>query len=126
MGSKAMIMTLARLFVALSIIFLACTPMSATEAAFIVNDLIIDPAAPEPGTTVKVGVMVTNTGRKSGIYKALLNIIETQTNSEIFRAEDVPLAGGASRKVTFHITAQEGTYTVIIGNLTGILEVPAS
>ena len=119
--------TLARLFVTLSIIFSACTSTSSVgPSAFDVSDLIIDPKEPEPGTTVTVSVMVTNTGRKSGTYKALLKIQETQTNSEIFKSEDVTLAGGASQRVTFRMTAQQGTYTTIIGNLTGTLEVPAS
>lgn len=95
-------------------------------AAFNVSDLRIDPNVPEPGTTVRVGATVTNTGGQPGTLKVELKMQDTQTQKETAHSQDVTLAGGASQRVTFYITAHDGIHKVTIGNLTGTMEVPAS
>ena len=99
-------------------------PAAFTDGAFTISDMRIEFGAmgmAEPGDDVKVVVKVMNTGGQQGTYTLVLKVDGTTV-----KTQDVTLAGGASQRVTFYITAHDGIHTVIIGNLTGTLEVPAS
>jgi len=90
-------------------------PTPATgPAAFVTSDLKVTPLQVDPGTTATFSVIVTNTGGQTGTYKVVLKIDDV-----IHKTQDVTLAGGASQKVTFNVTAFEkaGPYIFSIDQL---------
>ena len=65
--------------------------------------------------------MVTNTGDATGTYEAILKIDKTEVATE-----SVTLAGGASEEVAFTTSrGVAGTYTVSIGDQSGMVVVTA-
>jgi len=90
-------------------------------AAFTATELTISPDEVEPGETVTISVLITNTGDLQGDYEAILKINGTAIDSK-----DVTLAGGASEKVTFTTTREvAGTYKVEVATLAGTFTVKA-
>jgi hypothetical protein len=90
-----------------------------SPAAFTVSSLQINPDSVNPGETVDISVVVTNTGELAGSYQASLEIndIEVQTKG-------VTVGGGGSVTVTFgFIPDTYGLFHVDIGGLPGSFEV---
>lgn len=88
-------------------------------AEFIVANLTIDPDVAELGADVNVTAKVTNVGELSGSYT-----VEFSVNGETKGSESVQLSGGETRTVAFTISeSAKGNYTIVVGNLTGILSV---
>ena len=99
-------------------------PAAFTDGAFTISDLTIIPKLAMPTDKVEIAVMVKNNGGPSGTYKLVLKIQDNKTRMEDTKTQDVTLAGGASKKVAFAISAgEDGTYTIKIGELTGTLTV---
>ena len=92
---------------------------TAAPASFTTSNLSISPANVEPGETVTMSVLVTNTSDLAGSYDVILKV-----NDVIEDTVEVNLEGGASRTVTFTtVKDAAGTYTVNINNLAGAFTV---
>jgi PGF-pre-PGF domain-containing protein len=91
------------------------TAMTPAPAAFTVSALTISPSQVSVGEDVSISVTVTNTGDLAGTYTVTLEI-----NGIVENTENVTLAGGATRVVTFTISEDtEGTYNVDVNGQTG-------
>ena len=88
-------------------------------AEFQITNLTIDPETAQSGTTVNVTAKITNIGETSGTY-----IAEFKVNNEVKDTKTVLLSGGEASNVAF-TTSQtaKGTYTIMIGNVTGTLSI---
>ncbi|MFC1950559.1 PGF-pre-PGF domain-containing protein [Chloroflexota bacterium] len=97
------------------------TEVVLSPAAFTISDLSITPDEVNIGEEAVISILVTNAGDLTDSYKVTLKIDEVAVATE-----DVTLAGGASKAVTF-TTAQDiaGTYTVTINDLSGTFMVRA-
>lgn len=94
---------------------LACT----RQANFIITDLSIFPQEVDINGSATIKALVTNTGDRAGSYEVVLKI-----DGEEITAENMVLAGGASREVTFTIVKEvAGNYLVDVNGLTGLLTV---
>ena len=99
-------------------------PAAFTDGAFTISDLTIIPKLAMPTDKVEIAVMVKNNGGQSGTYKVVLKIKNNTTRAEDTKTQDVTLTGGASKKAAFSISAgEDGTYTIMIGEMTGTLTV---
>jgi uncharacterized membrane protein len=84
-------------------------------AAFTVSSLTISPSEVEVGEEVTISVVVQNTGELEGTYTVTLRI-----NGVIEDIENVTLAGGTTKSVTFRVAeGTGGTYNVEVDGLTG-------
>ena len=77
---------------------------------------MIGPTEVKPGETVTISVVVTNVGGLEGTYTVTLKI-----DNIVEATENVTLAGGATRTVTFPPVSKdfEGTYNVEVDSLIG-------
>jgi hypothetical protein len=83
-------------------------------AAFTPSSLSIFPPEANIGETVRISVLVTNTGEQEASYTVTLKINET-----VEETREITLAGG-SEMVTFTTAKDEaGTYSVDVNSLTG-------
>ena len=96
-----------------------------TPVVFVVSDLTIEPEAIRPSYNSMIGVTVTNTGEQPGTYTVVLKIQNNSTKKQDVQTQDITLAGGASQRVTFILTAsfQDGTYKITVDQLIGSLVV---
>jgi hypothetical protein len=84
-------------------------------AEFLLSNLLIDPTVTTPNSPITISVNVTNVGETTGSYTVDLKI-----NNTVAGTKDVQLAGGENTKAVFNVTeANKGTYSVVVGNLTG-------
>lgn len=91
-------------------------------AAFDIANLVIAPKEVKTGEKVTISVRITNTGDLEGSYKATLKM-----GNEVLASQEISLAGGASREVTFTATeAKAGTYAVDVDGLVGSFRVNAT
>ncbi|MDO8578883.1 MAG: CARDB domain-containing protein [Dehalococcoidales bacterium] len=98
--------------------------LTPTPVVFVVSDLTIVPDTIRTTHTSTIGVTVTNTGEQPGTYTVVLKVQPNSTNKQDVQTQDVTLAGGASQKVTFVLTAtQGGTYEIMVDQLIGFLVV---
>ena len=89
--------------------------VSATPASFTTGNLSISPADVEPGETVTISALITNTGDLAGSYNVTLKV-----NDVIEETVELTLEGGASQTVTFTtVKDTAGIYTAGINNLAG-------
>ena len=99
----------------------SAAPSPPAPAAFTVSDLIISPPEVALGEEISISVTVKNTGDLEGIYTVTLKI-----NDVVEAIENVTLAGGATKSVTFKVAEDtEGTYNVKVDGLTGSFSVVA-
>jgi hypothetical protein len=90
-------------------------------ASFEINDLTITSAEVEPGETVTVEILVTNTGDLSGNCEISFTI-----NGEIEGTREIILDGGSRTKLTFTTSRDtEGTYNFTVDGQTGQFSVIA-
>ncbi len=91
-----------------------------TPAAFIISNLMINPAKVAIGKPVTIAVDVTNVGELEGTYKAILIIDDVRIETK-----DVTVAGGATETVTFSPVTKDaiGAYAVDVGGQTKTLRV---
>ncbi len=113
----------------------ACTVPAATApppaptltpkpVVFVISDLTIVPDVIRPYNNSTIGVTVTNTGEQPGTYTVVLKVQPNSTKKQDVQTQDVTLAGGASQRVTFVLTAtQGGTYEIMVDQLIGFLVV---
>ncbi len=81
--------------------------------AYTVDDLAAAPATASIGDAITVYALVRNTGDVSGTFEVAM-----QSDGEVIQAAQVTLDGGATKWVSFHITADEaGNHTVTVGGL---------
>jgi len=94
-------------------------PVVPAPAAFTTSGLTVSPAEVDIGQRVTIRALATNTGDLAGSYKVTLKL-----NGKLVATEEVTLAGGDSKTVTF-VTTQDtaGTYTVNINGLSGTFTV---
>lgn len=93
-------------------------------AAFKVVDLLINPDKMQAGNIVTVAATVANTGGQTGTYRVILSVREYSLEHYEDRGEDVTLAPGESRDVTFRIALfDKGHYVLSAGQVLGDLEV---
>lgn len=115
MRSKKLLVVLVGLLVA-SLAIVACGP---SLAEFELSNLTISPASVELGEEVAISVDVTNTGGLNGSYTANLTI-----DGETFAQQELTLEPGDMETVTFNYTPEQtGTYTIMIGEESGTLNV---
>ncbi len=109
----------------------ACTPASSPSTTspntlspapgangFTVSDLKIPDIIESSGTGLEVSVNVTNNGKKEGTHTLRLWIDDT-----IAQTQNVTLAAGASRHVTFTINIDKiGTHKITVDQLSGDLQ----
>jgi hypothetical protein len=98
-------------------------PAVQSAASFAVSSLQLTPATVKNGKTVKISVLLSNTGDLAGMYKVVMQIDGQYANSQ-----EIDLAGKSSQTVTFtHLASIEGPHIVSIGGLDKSLTVePAS
>jgi PGF-pre-PGF domain-containing protein len=95
------------------------TAMTPAPAAFTVSALTISPSQVSVGEEVSISVTVTNTGDLAGTCTVTLKI-----NGIVENTENVTLAGGATRVVTFTVSEDtEGTYNINVNGQTGAFTV---
>ena len=106
----------------------ACAPVSVPTSpsapppapelnGFTVSDLIIPDIAESSGVGLEVSVNVTNNGKKEGTHTLMLWIDDT-----IAQTQNVTLAAGASRHVTFTINIDKiGITKITVDQLSGDL-----
>jgi outer membrane biosynthesis protein TonB len=88
-------------------------PVAPRPAEFSASNLIVTPASAATGDMIDITVDITNTGEEEGTYTA-----ELRVNGVLEDAQDVTLAGGETRKVTFATTKDSaGNYTVEVAGL---------
>jgi len=103
----------------LSYFAISGTAISPAPAAFTVSTLTISPSGVSVGEEVSISVMAKNTGELGGTYMVTLEI-----NGAAEAIENVTVAGGSERPVTFTVTEDvEGTYNVEVDDLTGTFTV---
>ena len=103
----------------LSYFAISGTAKSPAPAAFTVSALTINPSEVSVGEEVNISVMVKNTGDLGGTHTVTLKI-----NDAVEAIENVTVAGGSERPVTFTVTEDvEGTYSVEVDGLTGTFTV---
>jgi len=103
----------------LSYFAISGTAISLAPAAFTVSTLAISPSGVSVGEDVSISVMAKNTGELEGTYTVTLEI-----NGAAEAIENVTVAGGSERPVTFTVTEDvEGTYNVEVDGLTGTFTV---
>jgi hypothetical protein len=78
------------------------------SAAFITSDLAVSPAEINPGDSIDISVLVSNTSNISGTYRVVLRIDNTEVQARILE-----LAGGQSRVVGFNVTPEAVGYHVV-------------
>jgi hypothetical protein len=89
------------------------------SATFTTGALNITPAAVNPGESLNLSILVTNTGSLPGRYKVILKIDDISVQTR-----EVTLDGGASETVSFTITPDTiGRHRVDINGLRGIYDV---
>jgi hypothetical protein len=99
----------------------SAAPPPPAPAAFMVSSLIISLLEVAFEEEVSISVTVTNTGDLEGTYTVTLKI-----NGAVEAIENVELAGGATKLVTFKVVEDtEGTYNVEVNGLTGSFSVVA-
>jgi hypothetical protein len=82
------------------------------QSVFSLGSLIVTPGEAKPGDTVTVSFDVANTGEAQGSYLAVLRINGIEEDSE-----EIQLAGGETRTVTFTTSRQDpGSYEIEIGD----------
>ncbi len=87
----------------------------ARPAEFTVANLTIGPEEVYTGEEVTISVLVTNLGELAGMHQVVLKIDDV-----VEASDEVTLAGGASREVSFTVTRDiAATYGVDIAGLTG-------
>jgi hypothetical protein len=97
-------------------------PPPPTPAAFTTASLSISPTGINPGETVTISVLASNTGEEAGIYTLTLII-----NGTVEARQRIVLAGSASQTVSFTISRhQAGTYSVDINGASGYFTVGAA
>lgn len=103
---------------------LSKTPASGYgPAVFTTSDLTIKPRVVGPDEKVYVSVKVTNDGGQAGVYSVVLKVQNNASKKQDVQTQNVTLAGGTSQTVTFTISeGEDGTYTVMIDQLTGGFE----
>ncbi|MDO8716351.1 MAG: CARDB domain-containing protein [Dehalococcoidales bacterium] len=106
----------------------ACAPVSVPASpsapppapelnGFTVSDLRIPDIAESSGAGLEVSVNVTNNGKKEGTHTLMLWIDDT-----IAQTQNVTLAAGASRHVTFTINIDQiGNHKITVDQLSGDL-----
>ena len=103
----------------LSYFAISGTAISPAPAAFTVSTLTISPSGVSVGEDVSISVMAKNTGELGGTY-----IVTLEINGAAEAIENVTVAGGSERPVTFTVTEDvEGTYNVEVDGLTGTFTV---
>jgi hypothetical protein len=113
-GLKSILVTATSLTIGVTIA--ACNP---TPADFEVSNLTISPGAVEVYEEVTISADVTNIGGLEGSYMANLSI-----NGTILNTEEVTLAPGETKGVTFNHTPEtKGQYTVMVGEASSSLVV---
>jgi len=96
-------------------------PPSPEPAAFTLTLAGISPAEVAPGDEVTIAVSVANTGGTEGSYTVALKI-----NGVKEAEKSVTVAAGDSKQVSFTAAKDEpGTYSVMVGGLTGSFTVTA-
>lgn len=94
-------------------------PTPPKTAEFEVSDLVIPPGPIVAGSPVTVETRVDNVGELTGTYTAVLKV-----DGEDAETQEVTLAGGQSKTLSFSVSLdRQGTYTIAVGDATGILEV---
>jgi hypothetical protein len=84
-------------------------------AEFNITSLTFNPDVGQPGIPVSISVNVTNVGELSGSIS-----LEFTVNGTLAQTKTLQLTGGEMQKVTINVTETvKGTYTVVVGNLTG-------
>ncbi len=84
---------------------------------FTISDLKIPDLIESSGAGLEIGVTVTNNGKDEGTHTLVLQI-----DDAIAGTQNVTLAGGASRHVTFTINIHEiGTHKISVDQLSGDL-----
>ncbi len=97
----------------------ALTALKASDTAFAVTDLVVDPVKVKTGKTANISVKVANSSIVPGTYKAVLKI-----NGEEADSQTVNVSPGASETVSFAVTENKaGTYSIDVNGLTGSLVV---
>lgn len=106
--------------VILSVVFAAALcSCDAEDAKFEVSNLIIEPSSALAGQAVSISVDVANTGGTEGTYNVILLVNGAEESNE-----NVSLAPGASRTVTFNLTRDiTGVYEIEVAGLIGELTV---
>ena len=90
-------------------------PKSAPLSGFVVSNLSIKPARPQPNEVVTITVSVANTHDTWGIYSLVLKI-----NGVKEAEEQATVNAGSSQDFSFGVVGQEpGTYAVFINGLSG-------
>ncbi|MFH1647797.1 MAG: CARDB domain-containing protein [Chloroflexota bacterium] len=90
-----------------------------TAAGFEMASLDVSPTTVNPGETVTVRATVSNTGDIAGSHKVTIKL-----GDEVIAVEQIDLAGGASRTLTFTLAAPDaGSYTVDVNGLRATLTV---
>jgi hypothetical protein len=82
---------------------------------FRVSDLTITPNEAWANETIKISAKVSNIGKEADSYSAALRV-----NDTIRKIQKIRLSAGETATVEFTVTeSREGTYSVIVGGLTG-------
>ena len=90
-------------------------------AAFITNNLDINPAEVTMGEDITISVLVTNTGDLSGSYEIRLLI-----DGSVTQTKEIALNGGDKQQVSFQVTTDTaGEFKVTIDDLSGSYDVKA-
>jgi hypothetical protein len=85
---------------------------------FTVGNLTVTPDLVKAGSSVAVAVTVSNMGKQAGTYRVLLEIREYSHEIYDDRGQDVILAAGETRKVTFDVTMfEKGNYMLSVGDV---------
>ncbi|MFC1950557.1 hypothetical protein ACFLWD_02705 [Chloroflexota bacterium] len=89
------------------------------SAVFIISDLSITPDGVNIGEEVTISVLITNAGNLTDSYEVILKI-----NEVVIDTEEVILANGADRIVTFKVSKNVAdTYSIDISGLSGSFKV---
>lgn len=94
------------------------SPALTTESrGFTISDLKIPDIVESSGAGLEISVNVTNNGKNEGTHTLVLKIDDAVTQTQ-----NVTLAGGASRQVTFTINIDKiGTTKITVDQLSGDL-----
>ncbi len=94
-------------------------PPYSAQPIFSVTNLSISPDDVEPGRTVTISVIVTNSGGSPGSYTAILKI-----NGSEVETKSVLLNAGENQEVSFTVAKESiGSYAVEVNGLEGIFTV---
>ena len=117
MRRKSLQLALAVIFIA-SLAVVGCGG-NAEPAEFEISDLIIGPSSPYVNQEIAISADVTNTGKGSGSYLAVLIV-----NGDTIGSKEISLEPDEVQTVSFTYTAAAaGSYSISLGELNGEMQV---